>query len=201
MKYVFINLKNFAVKNVLIFILFIVCAVTDVLIILFSHGAFQNFKASKDFEKQKKYVFNYTFSFGDIIDTQEDSDGRILSYFGTDSITPVQLREVLDKLDDNSKASMPGMYFCLMFDQDELKIDECFDDGQPYLMSAVRIQYDKELNDYSLYESYVDNMSIRKGRYFTKEEYASDENLVVLPSGAKDDMIGKNVELILYNKT
>ena len=71
MKYVFINLKNFAVKNVLIFILFIVCAVTDVLIILFSHGAFQNFKASKDFEKQKKYVFNYTFSFGDIIDTQE----------------------------------------------------------------------------------------------------------------------------------
>lgn len=87
MKYVFINLKNFAVKNVLIFILFIVCAVTDVLIILFSHGAFQNFKASKDFEKQKKYVFNYTFSFGDIIDTQEDSDGRILSYFGTDSIT------------------------------------------------------------------------------------------------------------------
>ncbi len=35
MKYVFINLKNFAVKNVLIFILFIVCAVTDVLIILF----------------------------------------------------------------------------------------------------------------------------------------------------------------------
>ena len=159
MKYVFINLKNFAVKNVLIFILFIVCAVTDVLIILFSHGAFQNFKASKDFEKQKKYVFNYTFSFGDIIDTQEDSDGRILSYFGTDSITPVQLREVLDKLDDNSKASMPGMY-------------------------------------YSLYESYVDNMSIRKGRYFTKEEYASDENLVVLPSGAKDDMIGKNVELL-----
>ena len=47
MKYVFINLKNFAVKNVLIFILFIVCAVTDVLIILFSHGAFQNFKKSK----------------------------------------------------------------------------------------------------------------------------------------------------------
>ena len=133
MKYVFINLKNFAVKNVLIFILFIVCAVTDVLIILFSHGAFQNFKASKDFEKQKKYVFNYTFSFGDIIDTQEDSDGRILSYFGTDSITPVQLREVLDKLDDNSKASIPGMYFGLMFDQDELKIDECFDGGQRYL--------------------------------------------------------------------
>ena len=196
MKYVFINLKNFAVKNVLIFILFIVCAVTDVLIILFSHGAFQNFKASKDFEKQKKYVFNYTFSFGDIIDTQEDSDGRILSYFGTDSITPVQLREVLDKLDDNSKASMPGMYFSINFDQNELKIDECFDDGQPYLMSAVRIQYDEELNDYSLYESYVDNMSIRKGRYFTKEEYASDENLVVLPSGAKDDMIGKNVELL-----
>ena len=92
MKYVFINLKNFAVKNVLIFILFIVCAVTDVLIILFSHGAFQSFKASKDFEKQKKYVFNYTFSFGDIIDTQEDSDGRILSYFGTDSITPFHLR-------------------------------------------------------------------------------------------------------------
>lgn len=119
-----------------------------------------------------------------------------MSYFGTDSITPVQLREVLDKLDDNSKASMPGMYFGLMFDQDELKIDECFDGGQPYLMSAVRIQYDEELNDYSLYESYVDNMSIRKGRYFTKEEYASDENLVVLPSGAKDDIIGKNVELL-----
>ena len=66
------------------------------------------------------------FSFGDIIDTQEDSDGRILSYFGTDSITPVQLREVLDKLDDNSKASMPGMYFSINFDQNELKIDECF---------------------------------------------------------------------------
>lgn len=48
------------------------------------------------------------FHLADIIDTQEDSDGRILSYFGTDSITPVQLREVLDKLDDNSKASMPG---------------------------------------------------------------------------------------------
>ena len=36
---------------------------------------------------------------------------------------------------------MPGMYFSINFDQNELKIDECFDDGQPYLMSAVRIQY------------------------------------------------------------
>lgn len=56
MKYVFINLKNFAVKNVLIFILFIVCAVTDVLIILFSHGAFQNFKARILKSKRSMYL-------------------------------------------------------------------------------------------------------------------------------------------------
>jgi ABC-type antimicrobial peptide transport system permease subunit len=42
----------------------------------------------------------------------------------------------------------------------------------------------------------VENISLRKGRYFTKEEYASDENLIVLPSYAKDELIGKTVRLL-----
>jgi hypothetical protein len=121
-------------------------------------------------------------------------------YMGSETITPLQLRNVLDKLDDSTKSSLPGMYFILNFDDDENAYAEYFDtdeDGDVnYPMSAVRIEYDENLGDYSLYNSYVENISLRKGRYFTKEEYASDENLIVLPSYAKDELVGKNVKLL-----
>ena len=65
MKYVFINLKNFAVKNVLIFILFIVCAVTDVLIILFSQpSAFAPlWKQPKKVEAKSASTYSKRLSF------------------------------------------------------------------------------------------------------------------------------------------
>jgi hypothetical protein len=200
MKYILTNLKSFAAKNTLIFLLFILCEIADVLIILFSHGAFQNFKASKDLEKQKDNVLGYSFCFGEIVDTVKDEKGDDMYYIGSEAITPTQLEEVLDRLDDKTKASLPGMYFTLSFDDDEAAYAEYFDtdeDGDVnYPMSAVRIEYDEDLGDYSLYNSYVENISLRKGRYFTKEEYASDENLIVLPSYAKDELIGKTVRLL-----
>lgn len=199
MKYILTNLKNFAVKNTMIFILFVVCEIADVLIRLFSHGVFQNFQASKDVEKMKDDVFGYTLCFGEIIDTQKDENGNVMYYFGSDSITLSQLRSVLDKLDEETKSSLPGMYFNLRFSWDESEYIGYFepdDSGEIVCpMSAVRIEYDEELNDYSLYNTYVKNISLRKGRYFTKEEYASSDNLVVLPVNAKDELLGQNIQI------
>lgn len=201
MKYIFSNLKNFVQKNTMIFILFIVCLTVDVLVILFSHGAFQNFKASKELEAQKAYANFYTISFGDIIDESQDPNGRPV-YYGSDTITMSEFLSILDKLDSNTKSSLPGMYFMFQPDDSDMPSDDCYisdpdsEGGSYYPHSAVRIEFDEQLGDYSYHDKYLDNISIRKGRYFTKEEYASEQKLVFMPSYTKDELIGKTIKLL-----
>lgn len=198
MKYILNNMKNFAFKNTLIFVLFIVCEIADVLIILFAHGAFQSYQTSKQLEEMKGY--GYYISFGEIEETHYDEEGNIAYYDGSESITPSQLQNVLKLLDDETKSSLPGMYIDLKFEADEALYEEYFgrdDEGEVIIpRSAVRLEFDEELNEYSLYGTYLRNTSISKGRYFTKEEYASSENLVVLPYSAKEELLGQTVHLL-----
>ena len=200
MHYILKNLKQFSTKSTMIFVLFVVCEITAVLIILFSYGTFNHFQAEKDIESKKIDQQQFSISFGNIVDTIKDESGNTLYYNGDGVITVEQFRQVLNMLDDNVKSKLPGFAFdvkntdtgCLKYlKSDESVIVEGEDEQSDFLpYIKFRLEYNKDLNDYRLYNEYLNNFSMSKGRFFTYKEYASDKNLIVLPIEGKEELLG-----------
>lgn len=206
MHYILKNLKQFSTKSTMIFVLFVVCEISAVLIILFSYGTFNHFQAEKDIESKKIDQQQFSISFGNIIDTVKDESGNVLYYNGDGTITVEQFRQVIDKLDDTTKSSLPGFSFtidnndtgCLKYlNNDELvMVTDDVDESDFLPLIAFRLEFNEDLNDYSLYNEYLDNFSMIKGRFFTYEEYAGDKNLIVLPADGKEEFFGKTIDFL-----
>lgn len=206
MHYILKNLKQFSTKSTMIFVLFVVCEITAVLIILFSYGTFNHFQAEKDIESKKIDQQQFSISFGNIVDTIKDESGNTLYYNGDGVITVEQFRQVLNMLDDNVKSKLPGFAFdvkntdtgCLKYlKSDESVIVEGEDEQSDFLpYIKFRLEYNKDLNDYSLYNEYLNNFSMSKGRFFTYKEYASDKNLIVLPIEGKEELLGETIDFL-----
>lgn len=198
--YILKNLKSFAVKNTLVFVLFVVCLICDVLVILFSHGSFQNFKASISIEDSKKNAFMYSFCFGEIIDTFTDEiTGKTYSV-STESITVSQLNGILSSLSKETKSSMPGMYFQITIENGNTPYAEFLEaqeDGELIIPSyQARLEYDENAGEYGLYNNYVKNVSLKAGRYFTQEEFTNGDKVAVLPNNAKLSVLGQTVNIL-----
>lgn len=206
MNYILKNIKQFSTKSTMIFVLFVVCEISAVLIILFSYGTFNHFQAEKDIESKKIDQQQFSISFGNIVDTIKDESGNTLYYFGDGVITVDQFRQVLDKLNDKTKSRLPGFYFTIDYNDkgflkylnnDEMVIQTNDEDISDVLLPMeFRLEFNENLNDYSLYEEFLNNLSMSEGRYFTYEEYAGDENLIVLPINGKKEYLEKTVELL-----
>lgn len=206
MNYILKNIKQFSTKSTMIFVLFVVCEISAVLIILFSYGTFNHFQVEKDIESKKIDQQQFSISFGNIVDTIKDESGNTLYYFGDGVITVDQFRQVLDKLNDKTKSRLPGFYFTIDYNDkgflkylnnDEMVIQTNDEDISDVLLPMeFRLEFNENLNDYSLYEEFLNNLSMSEGRYFTYEEYAGDENLIVLPINGKKEYLKKTVELL-----
>ena len=161
MHYILKNLKQFSTKSTMIFVLFVVCEISAVLIILFSYGTFNHFQAEKDIESKMIDQQHFSISFGNIVDTIKDESGNTLYYNGDGVITVAQFRQVLDKLDDKTKSRLPGFYFIInnedkgflnYLNNDEVVVqtnDEDISDLLPFI--EFRLEFNENLNDYSLY--------------------------------------------------
>lgn len=206
MSYILKNIKQFSTKSTMIFVLFVVCEISAVLIILFSYGTFNHFQTEKDIESKMIDQQHFSISFGNIVDTIKDESGNTLYYNGDGVITVAQFRQVLDKLDDKTKSRLPGFYFIInnedkgflnYLNNDEVVVqtnDEDISDLLPFI--EFRLEFNENLNDYSLYEEYLNNFYMIKGRFFTYEEYASDKNLIVLPIEGKEELLGETIDFL-----
>lgn len=74
MKYIFKNIKSFVQNNILFFCLFIICQITSFIVLLFSFGAFQNFKIIKN---QTIEQTSFEICFGNLIEQFRYDDGSI----------------------------------------------------------------------------------------------------------------------------
>lgn len=200
--YILKNIIQFAKKSTMIFVLFIICEISAVLIILFSFGSFNHFQAQKEIESKKIDQMNFNIAFGNIVDTIKDESGKILYYNGDGTITVDQFRQVLNKLDNNIKSRLPGYFFsidnndsdCLKYFNNDESVTIIGEEESDVLPPVeFRLEFNEDLNDYSLYNEYLNNFSMNKGRFFTYEEYAGNQYIIVLPLNGKKDLLGKNI--------
>ena len=94
MYYTIKNIRNFAKNNTIIFVLFLLCQFTASFIILFSFGAFQNFKLLKNKNlKQSDLIIQ----FGNVIDKYEEDGNKY--YICDSSTTNKKIKELVLSID------------------------------------------------------------------------------------------------------
>lgn len=192
----------------MIFALFILCNIVSVLVIVFSHGVYQDY-ASKiilnDSSWESKWIENNpTISFGNIIDTVTDEN--ITEYYGDGKSTLGEFRRVLDLLDEKTKNSFTGFFITYNFKDtysfeaetnDNITIisaDDDLDEMGNLLMS--RLEYDTSAHQYGLYSTLTSNISISAGRYLTQQEEIDGEFVIFLPDGSDVNLVGEKVEFM-----
>lgn len=209
MIYIFKNFIQFAKKSTMIFVLFVICEITAVLVVLFSFGAFQNYQTQLDVEQTKVNQDFFVISFGNIVGTHNRESGEVQYYDGDGKITLAQFRQFLNILDHETKSSFTGFAFSVGYtdensisyliqdDVDNLENMDIEDDDLKddffYQSLFPRLEYDEDLKDYGLYNSYLENLSLKEGRYFTQQEIINGENLIVLRPDGNPQLIGQDI--------
>lgn len=196
-------LKNIAVsmrKSSVIFALFIICCIVSVLVILFSHGVYQNYETMLTFEDEYwNFVTNIPdISFGKITDTSVDEEAHLTNYLGDGKSTLGEFRQVLELMDDKTKSSFTGFYVMYnMKDEYSFRSKGVVSDQEwmaPMLDS--RLEYDESEHQYGLYSSYLENVSIAEGRYITQNEELTGANVICLPSDSDRNLIGQKINFL-----
>lgn len=199
-------IKNIAVsmrKSSVIFALFIICCIVSVLVILFSHGVYQNYETMLTFENE---YWNFVesipdISFGKITDTYVDEQAQLTNYLGDGKSTLGEFRKVLNLMDDKTKSSFTGFFMIYNFkDTYDFYPDRIdgIDDGENekgHLLIS-RIEYDESAHQYGLYSSLTKNISPTSGRYITQDEELSSANVLFITSDRDIDLIGHKVEFL-----
>lgn len=198
-------LKNIAVsmrRSSVIFTLFIICCIVSVLVILFSHGVYQNYETMLTFEDE---FWNFSqgggpmISFGNITGTDYIEESDVTEYLGDGKSTLGEFRQVLELMDDKTKSSFTG-FFITYHNLKETydfypKGTVRYEDEMDPLISS-RLEYDDSAHQYGLYSSLTENIIPEKGRYITQDEEFSGEHVLYLPSGCDVNLIGKDVEFL-----
>lgn len=207
-KYILKNIYISMRKSPMIFALFILCNIVSILVIVFSHGVYQDYASkmiTNDAEWQSKWIENSpTISFGKITDTEVDKE--VTNYYGDGKSTLSEFRQVLDLLDDETKGSFTGFFIRYNFkdtysfqadNKDNITITnsngDLFEVGN-FLMS--RLEYDTSAHQYGLYNTLTKNIKPTAGRYITKQEELQGKPVIFLPPNSDVSLIGRKVEFM-----
>ena len=126
-KYLFKNIKITAGKTTAVFIMYVLSCVVSVIVVMFSHGVYQNYKTkTTELEEGKNVgpsgnmIMAYTpITFGNITAEHIDDPGTDMNgqayepytYYETDGLTTVgDFRKVLAKLDEKTKTEFDGFF-------------------------------------------------------------------------------------------
>lgn len=206
-KYVIKNIVVSMRKSQMIFALFIICNIVSVLVILFSHGVYQNYETMLTFEEE---CWNFVesaphISFGNITDTYVDEDAQLTNYLSDGESTIGEFRQVLELMDDKTKSSFTGFYIIYKFKDTydfrskETNLDEDWSDFDEDWMNPLldsRLEYDTSAHQYGLYSSYLENIVVAKGRYITKDEELSGKPVICLPCDCDENLIGQKIKFL-----
>lgn len=200
LKYVLKNLKVTLKKSPGIFGLYVLCNVVAVLVILFSHGVYQNYTVKNTKEKKEVYQGNDSITFGNVVEVYQYKTST--SYFADGTTTVGEFKKVLDLLSVDTKKGFTGFFI-------RYEIEPHYDlnpSENPYFVG--RLNYDEQFDKYGIYSTLVKNIGMSRGRYITNEEEIYGKNVIVLPDyssegidnaslvGEKIEFLGKEYEVI-----
>ena len=197
MTYILKNIQCFATKSTMVFVLFVLCEIASVFSILFAHGSYNNFQREKFTEKQYIDYLNNSLdiSFGNIIEAFTDEKGNVSSYNCDSAITVKQIQQFLGNIEGKECKSVGFAFEIENNDESCMKYNKSSDIEQSMPMTYFRFDYDEKLKYFSIYDEFLKNVIISDGRYFTKEEYVSDENIVVMPADSDRTLLNKEIDL------
>ena len=112
MRYIIKNLRSSLTKNPAVSWLYILCTVVSVLAVLFSHGVYQNYETkivSTDDDSFDPLLPNIDIYFGNVTQVYTAKNGNKL-YFGDGTSTVGEFREMLSKLDNETKEGIGGFF-------------------------------------------------------------------------------------------
>lgn len=189
-KYIFKNIFSTLKESFLISVLYVLCLLVSIIVILFSHGVYQNYetKLLNNDTGESLHQDQAFFSVGKVSEVYE-FEGTT-SYFSDETFLLSDFRKFLDILDDETKASFTGFLIEYDFDDTYDFVDE------EWTTMDSRIEYDESAKQYGLYSTYMSNISASKGRLITQEEELNGDMVITLPYGSDEKLIGQKIEFI-----
>lgn len=189
-KYIFKNIFSTLKESFLISVLYVLCLLVSIIVILFSHGVYQNYetKLLNNDTGESLHQDQAFFSVGKVSEVYE-FEGTT-SYFSDETFLLSDFRKFLDILDDETKTSFTGFLIEYDFDDTYDFVDE------EWTTMDSRIEYDESAKQYGLYSTYMSNISASKGRLITQEEELNGDMVITLPYGSDEKLIGQKIEFI-----
>jgi hypothetical protein len=181
MKYIYKNIKSFVQNNILFFCLFIICQITSFIVLLFSFGAFQNFKIIKN---QTIEQTSFEICFGNLIEQFRYDDGSICCT-GDGSVDNGSVKKLLDLLDEKTLEELELIVYFPYFNNTNLK----FAEGYDHISVAFRLKYLKDEKTLAPYGS----SSVSSGVPLTYEEFMQGSNKITLPCDYSQEYLGADV--------
>lgn len=145
LSYIFKNLKVTVRKSPGIFGLYVLCNVVAVLVILFSHGVYQNYQIKTLTEEKKIDQSNADITFGNVVELHEH--GTSTTYLADGTTTVGEFKKVLNLLSVDTKKGFTG--FSMNY---EIKPYPEYQASEQALFWG-RIEYDKEFDKYGIYST------------------------------------------------
>ena len=181
MKYIYKSIKSFVQNNILFFCLFIICQITSFIVLLFSFGAFQNFKIIKN---QTIEQTSFEICFGNLIEQFRYDDGSICCT-GDGSVDNGSVKKLLDLLDEKTLEELELIVYFPYFNNTNLK----FAEGYDHISVAFRLKYLKDEKTLAPYGS----SSVSSGVPLTYEEFMQGSNKITLPCDYSQEYLGADV--------
>jgi hypothetical protein len=183
MKYIFLNIKNFAVKNRLFFILFVICQITSFTVLFFSFGAFQNFKIVKNRGLEQS---SFEIAFGNITEEGTYDDGSVYC-IGDGSVDNGSVKKLIGALDESTCRHLKLIFYSANTDDTNLEIADSYEN----LNVAFRLKYSESDKNFVRYG----NSSVKAGKPLTVSEYMDGSNKITLPCDYDESYLGENVTI------
>lgn len=186
MRYVFKNLKQFASKNSLMFVLFIISQVFSVLILLLSYGVYMNYR-----EQSNQDLINTSGMFDEYGDPIEETDWHYLMYdivFDNYIKSPMTFGEakgsylkIVDYLGD--KLDSLDFELCshkvTQEELDSLKDANEYGKQLYFYYSLTRKNGEYSFHDTDTFEVYERQENLEDGRWITDEEIRNGDKVCV----------------------
>ena len=185
-QYIIKNLRISLISTPIVCWLYVLCTVISVLAVLFSHGVYQNYERKIISSDSAELDYDTGISFGNKVSGFTTHSGN-KCYIGDGKGTVKEFRQLLSKLDNETKEAMGGFFV-------DITYTDMIKDELVFLYS--RIAYDKEAMDYGLCDKYTVNIPIQYGRNISQEEMLAGENVIVLPPVYDESYLGTDYELL-----
>lgn len=186
MKYVFVNLRNFAKNNKLFFVLFVACQIISFIVLLFSFGAYQN---SEILKNQKIKNTEFIMCFGNLVEEIRDKDSGEVHCVGDGAVDQNSVKRFLELLDKNTLESIKIIFY-EAYDED-LYLDTYNDAENKGFEILFRMKYSKE-ND--CFEQ-AGMPSVSSGATLSNKEYVEGSSNITLPMNCLESSLGKQVTI------